>query len=351
MTKSKLSRTLPAEWAPQSGVMLTWPHSQGDWAANLDAVERVYLELAQAISPRELLLVVCHDLDHQQHVQQLFNTAGITPSQIRFALQASNDSWARDHGPITVAENNQLRLLDFRFNGWGGKYPHDLDNRITAGLHATGIFGATPLETLELVLEGGSIDSDGDGTLLTTRACLGHPGRNPQLSMLEVEQQLKALLGVERILWLEHGELAGDDTDSHIDMLARFCDPRTIAHSTCTDPGDVHFVELSAMQKELAAMRRLDGEAYELVALPIPQAIHNQEGQRLPASYANFLIINGAVLVPQYDDAADAVALARLTACFPTREVMGVNCRAVIEQFGSLHCLTMQLPEGVLNAT
>lgn len=342
-------RTLPAEWAPQSGVMLTWPHSQGDWAANLDAVERVYLALAQAICPRELLLVVCYDLDHQQHVQQIFNTAGLSQSQIRFALQASNDSWARDHGPISVTENNQLRLLDFRFNGWGGKYPHDLDNRITAGLHAAGIFGATPLETLELVLEGGSIDSDGEGSLLSTRACLGHPGRNPQLSMAGVEQQLKRLLGTDRILWLEHGELAGDDTDSHIDMLARFCDPRTIAYSACADPGDEHFEALSAMQQELAAMRRPDGQAYHLVALPIPQGIYNQQGKRLPASYANFLIINDAVLVPQYGDAADAVALARLTACFPTRKVMGIDCRAVIEQFGSLHCLTMQLPEGVLN--
>ncbi|NNF97072.1 MAG: agmatine deiminase family protein [Halobacteria archaeon] len=331
--------------------MLTWPHAHGDWAANLEAVERVYLDLAQAICSRELLLVTCYDLDHQKHVQQLLSTAGIPQSQIRFARQASNDSWARDHGPITITESGQPRLLDFLFNGWGGKYPHDLDNRITAGLKAAGIFGTTPMETLELVLEGGSIDSDGEATLLTTRACLGHPGRNPQFSMAGIEQQLKELLGVERILWLEHGALAGDDTDSHIDMLARFCDPQTIAHSTCTDPGDEHFVELSAMQQELAAMSRPDGQTYDLVALPIPQAIYNQEGQRLPASYANFLIINGAVLVPQYGDAADAVALERLTACFPTREVIGIDCRAVIEQFGSLHCLTMQLPEGVLNTT
>lgn len=351
MTSSKPSRTLPAEWAPQSGVMLTWPHARGDWATHLDAVEQVYLQLAQAICPHELLLVICDDLDHQQHVQHLLATAEITPSRIRFALQASNDSWARDHGPITVIENGQPHLLDFQFNGWGGKYPHDLDNRITAGLHAAGIFGTTPLESLELVLEGGSIDSDGNGSMLTTRACLGHPGRNPQLSLADIEQQLKILLGVERILWLEHGELAGDDTDSHIDMLARFCNPQTIAHSTCTDPNDEHFVEMVAMQQELAAMRRADGPAYDLVPLPIPEAIYNQQGNRLPASYANFLIINEIVLVPQYGDPADAVALERLAACFPTREVMGINCRAVIEQFGSLHCLTMQLPEGVLNAT
>ncbi len=351
MTKSMPSRILPAEWAPQSGVILTWPHAQSDWAANLEAVEQVYLELAQAICSRELLLVVCNDFDHQQHVQQRLNAASIAPSRIQFARQASNDSWARDHGPITILENGQPYLLDFQFNGWGGKYPHDLDNRITAGLHAAGLFGATPLETLELVLEGGSIDSDGEGTLLTTRACLGHPDRNPQHSITEIEQQLKEILGIEHVLWLEHGRLAGDDTDSHIDMLARFCDLQTIAHSACTDPSDEHFVELSAMQHELAAMRRPDGQAYHLVALPIPRAIYNKQGERLPASYANFLIINDAVLVPQYGDAVDALALDRLTACFPEREVMGINCRAVIEQFGSLHCLTMQLPEGLLNQT
>ena len=229
-------RTLLAEWAPQSGVMLTWPHPKGDWATNLDAVEQVYLQLAQAICPRELLLLVCRDHDHQQHVQQLLQTAGIALPRIRFALQPSNDSWARDYGPITTLENGQPHMLDFQFNGWGGKYPHHLDNRITPALHEAGIFGTTPLESLELVLEGGSIDSDGEGSLLTTRACLTHPGRNPQHAVNEIEQQLKALLGVERILWLKHGELAGDDTDSHIDMLARFCDPTTIAHSACIDP-------------------------------------------------------------------------------------------------------------------
>ena len=350
MTRSKSSRTLPAEWAPQSGVMLTWPHAHGDWATHLDAVEQVYLQLAQTICLHELLLVICHDPEHQTHVQRLLESVEIDPSRIRFARQASNDSWARDHGPITVSDNGQPRLLDFQFNGWGNKYPHDLDNRITAGLHAAGLFGATPLESHQLVLEGGSIDSDGEATLLTTRACLGHPGRNPQLSLADIEQQLKQLLGVERILWLEQGELVGDDTDSHIDMLARFCNPRTIAHSACTDPNDEHFASLSAMQQELATLRRSDGQAYDLVALPIPQAIYNQAGNRLPASYANFLIINEAVLVPLYGDPADALALERLGACFPTREVVGINCGAVIEQFGSLHCLTMQLPEGVLNA-
>lgn len=330
--------------------MLTWPHAQSDWHTILTAVEQVYLALAHEICQREKLLVVCYDMAHQQHIQELLQPQ-VDLQQVVFGIQPSNDSWARDHGPITVLQQQQPRLLDFQFNGWGGKYAHDLDNQITPALHTNGVFGTTPLEHSDIILEGGSIDSDGVGSLLTTRACLTHPGRNPQLSRSEIENRLKQLLGVKRILWLEHGWLAGDDTDSHIDMLARFCDARTIAYTACTDPGDEHYVELAALQQELATLTQPNGEPYELVALPIPQAILNQEGQRLPASYANFLIINGAVLVPQYDDPADAFALQQLTPCFPDREVIGINCRAVIEQFGSLHCLTMQLPAGVLQGS
>lgn len=347
MTAAPSDRYLPAEWAPQSGVMLTWPHAQSDWHAILAAVEQVYLTLAQEICQREKLLVVCYDTTHQQHIQALLQ-ARVDLHQVVFSVHPSNDSWARDHGPITVLLQQQPRLLDFQFNGWGGKYAHDLDNQITSLLHANGVFGATPLEHSDIILEGGSIDSDGEGSVLTTRVCLTHPGRNPHLSLPEIESRLKQLLGVKRILWLEHGWLAGDDTDSHIDMLARFCDAHTIAYTACSDPTDEHYAELAALQTELAGLRQQNGEAYKLVALPIPQAIINQEGQRLPASYANFLIINGAVLVPQYEDPADAIALQRLTPCFPDREVIGINCRAVIEQFGSLHCLTMQLPSGVL---
>jgi agmatine deiminase len=347
MTTTASGRSLPAEWAPQSGVMLTWPHAQSDWHANLVAVEQVYIDLARVICPREMLLVVCYDSEHQQHIQTLLEPHADL-KRIVFSVHPSNDSWARDHGPITILEQQRPRLLDFRFNGWGGKYAHDLDNRISAAVYADGVFGNTPLDHIDLILEGGSIDSDGEGSLLTTRACLMHTGRNPQLSLSQIEAELKSLLGVKRILWLEHGWLAGDDTDSHIDMLVRFCDPRTLAYTTCTDPADEHYAELAAMQAELSTLTQANGDAYTLVALPIPEAIFNQEGQRLPASYANFLILNEAVLVPQYDDPTDKIALQRLATCFPEREVIGINCRAVIEQFGSLHCLTMQLPAGVL---
>jgi len=197
------------------------------------------------------------------------------------------------------------------------------------------------------VLEGGSIDSDGQGTLLTTTACLLAPTRNPSLDQAGIESSLAQYLGVQRVLWLRHGRLEGDDTDSHIDMLARFCDPVTLAYSCCDDEADEHFAPLQAMKKELASFRTLAGEPYRLVPLPLPQAIFNAQGRRLPASYANFLIINNAVLVPLYDDHADEIAITNLQRCFPDRQIVGINCLAIIQQYGSLHCLTMQLPQGI----
>ena len=204
------------------------------------------------------------------------------------------------------------------------------------------------MQACEFVLEGGSIDTDGEGTLLTTTACLLTESRNPQLDQQQIEMRLKTELGVTRILWLQHGFLAGDDTDSHIDMLARFCAPDTIAFMQCDDPGDEHFESLAAMAQELRQFRTRDGQPYRLIGLPLPAAIYNSVGQRLPASYANFLIINDAVLVPQYNDRSDEIVLKRLAACFPDRQMIGIPCRALIEQYGSLHCLSMQFPDGVL---
>ncbi|MFL6647021.1 MAG: agmatine/peptidylarginine deiminase, partial [Sulfurifustaceae bacterium] len=239
-------------------------------------------------------------------------------------------------------------LLDFQFNGWGGKYAHDLDNLITRRLHEGDAFGSTSLETIDLILEGGAVEVDGSGTLLTTSRCLLAPTRNPRLAREAIEQELRDWLGLNRILWLEHGALEGDDTDSHIDTLARFCDARTIAYVTCDDPSDTHYRELKAMEAELKAFRAADGSPYRLVPLPWPRAQYDED-RRLPATYANFLIINGAVLVPTYRDPADAVALRRLGECFPGREIVGIDCLPAIAQNGSLHCLTMQLPEGVLS--
>jgi len=345
------SRRLPAEWETQSGVMLTWPHRNSDWAPLLDAAETVYQHIAAAINRFESLLIVCLDEPHQQQIHNSLRPHLTHAERVYFIQQPSNDSWSRDHGPLTVIEQGKFRLLDFQFNGWGNKYPFQLDNAISAALHRQQAFGDIPLQQPDWVLEGGSIDSDGQGTLLSTEACLLNTNRNGGMAKAEIETRLQRDLGAERVLWLKHGWLAGDDTDSHIDMLARFCDPHTVAFSRCADPHDVHYQPLAQMHEELQALRDAQGAAYKLVSLPIPDAIYDSAGERLPASYANFLIINGAVLVPQYQDEMDEVALARLRPCFLQRELIGIDCRTLIQQHGSLHCITMQLPQGVLPST
>ena len=339
---------LPPEWAPQSSAMLTWPRSDGDWSPDYASVERCHTQLASEISKHEQVLITCMDAAHADKIRRMVKAVGGRPERLHLYALPSNDAWARDHGPITVLKDGRPTLLDFVFNGWGAKYPHQDDNRITQALHARGAFGATPLESYELVLEGGSIEVDGEGTLLTTESCLLNPNRNPMLNRAQIEAQLRRRLGVDRFLWLKQGAIDGDDTDGHIDTLARFCDARTIAYQACDDRNDPHYSDLQAMAAELRALRRKDGEPYALVPLPWPQAIHDRTGRRLPATYANFLIINGAVLVPTYNDAADAAALAALQPAFPGREIVPVMCRALIYQYGSLHCVTMQLPSGIV---
>ncbi|MEZ5300098.1 MAG: agmatine deiminase family protein [Verrucomicrobiales bacterium] len=260
----------------------------------------------------------------------------------------TNDTWSRDFGPITVFEGGKPALLDFMFTGWGLKFPAFLDNLVSRRLHEQGVFGAVPMRRPGLVLEGGGIESDGSGTLLTTAECLLSPNRNPHLSQAEIEAVLAAWFGVDHFLWLRHGYLAGDDTDSHIDTLARLCPGDTIAYVRCDDPADEHFPALQAMAQELEAFRTRSGAPFRLVPLPWPDACFAEDGHRLPATYANFLILNRAVLVPTYGVPQDGAALEAVAACFPDREIIGIDCRALIEQHGSLHCISMQYPEGVL---
>jgi len=342
--KNTSPRRLPAEWEQQEAVLLTWPHAQSDWMPWLTQVDPVFVEITYQVTLRERLIVCCYNAEHKAHVQALLEQRGIKDTTVSFHVVPSNDSWVRDHGPITILEDGRPRLLDFTFNGWGGKFDSALDDQVTCRLHAQGTFGKTPLETIDLVLEGGSIEVDGAGTLLTTTQCLLSPQRNPHLGRAQIESRLGDLLGIERVLWLEHGHLAGDDTDSHIDTLARFCSPHTITYVACDDPRDEHYTSLKAMEIELKAFRTGAGEPYELIPLPWPQAKYDNTGQRLPASYANFLIINQAVLVPTYNDPADAEALERLQQGFPQHEIIGIPCSPLILQYGSLHCVTMQLP-------
>lgn len=341
---------LPPEWAPQAAVMLTWPHESADWWRWLDQVDRAFAEFAREIARHAAVLVTVRDAAHETRVREALAAAGAAVEQIRFFRAPADDAWVRDHGPLTVIRDGDPVLLDFRFNGWGQKYDAARDDALTAELHAMGAFGDAPREAVEFVLEGGSIETDGEGTMLTTTSCLMSPMRNPDWSRDEIDTLLRRAFGVERVLWLEHGALAGDDTDGHVDTLARFCDPRTIAWQSCDDPADEHHASLQAMGAELAALSTTDGEPYRLVPLPLPAAKHDEDGRRLPASYANFLIVNGAVLVPSYDDPADAVAAERLRGCFPEHDVVLVNGLPIVHQYGSLHCVSMQLPAGVIPA-
>jgi agmatine deiminase len=299
----------PAEWSPQSAVLLTWPHAQSDWAERLEAVEPAFAAIVAAIAARQLVMLVCYDAVQRVHVEQVLRAHAVNMANVSLYIAPSNDTWTRDYGPLTVMIDGRPHLIDFRFNGWGGKYPAELDDRITQRLQEQNAFGNTSVSYSSILLEGGSLDSDGAGTLLTTERCLLGPTRNPTMSKTDYERLFKTQLGVERVFWIVNGELAGDDTDGHIDMLARFCNRTTIAYMSCEDPHDDHYATLRRMHAELLLLRTTDGHAYQLVPLPLPQAKFNSDGRRLPASYANFLIINGAVLVPTYADPNDARAL------------------------------------------
>jgi len=342
MTGEKI--IFPAEWAAQSGVMLTWPHEKTDWAEMLDEVEVCFISIAKAIAEREKVLIVCQD---QLLLRNKLKECRV--ENLIFAELASNDTWARDHGAITVNIDGKLTLYDFTFNGWGLKFASNFDNQITGSLVRQGIFQNRIIykNQQNLILEGGSLESDGEGTILTTRDCLLSVNRNQHLSEEEIELKLKKLFGAEQILWLFSGYLSGDDTDSHVDTLARFCDPGTIAYVKCEDKNDEHYEALKNMEMELLSFRTLNNQPYNLIPLPMADAVYDGV-LRLPATYANFLIINGAVLVPFYDSPKDIIADSQLRRAFPDREIIGIDCRPLIMQHGSLHCVTMQFPKGVL---
>lgn len=331
----------PAEWEKQSFLQLTFPHANSDWNYMLDEVSKCFVEIAKAASRFQDVLVVCDDI---QRVKSYFQTS----ENIWFVQVESNDTWARDHGGITVVKDGKAEIQDYIFNGWGKKFEAGLDNQITQKLFEKGVFENCQIQSFDFVLEGGSLESDGKGTILTTAECLLSKNRNEMYSQEEIENYLKENLASKRILWLNSGYLAGDDTDSHIDTLARFCDEKTIAFVGCNSPDDEHFEALQQMKKELLLFRDFSGNPYHLVELPFPDACFDNEGNRLPATYANFTIINGAVLIPVYGVQQDEAALKILQQCFPEKEIIGINCRVLIEQHGSLHCVTMQYPESVI---
>lgn len=339
----------PAEWFPQSGVQLTWPHAATDWTDLLSEVDDCFVSIAyEVLVHNEKLLIVTPE---QKRIRTLL--AQRLPSRlldgIRYAECPTNDTWARDHAFLTLVSENGPRLLDFQFNGWGNKFPADLDNQINYRVKTqTELLNGSYEPHLDFVFEGGSIESNGHGTLLTTSECLLSPNRNPALTKLEIEERLLHYFHAEHVIWLDYGYLAGDDTDSHIDTLARFCPNNTIAYVQCTDPADEHYEALCAMEEQLKTFGI--SEKWNLIPLPLPSPIFDPEdGHRLPATYANFLILNNAVLMPTYGQSDnDDQARRQLQKAFPRYDIVPVDCRVLIRQHGSLHCSTMQFPVGVL---
>lgn len=393
---------LKAEWERQSAIFMAFPHQNSDWAEHIDRARECFLDIIEHIVCFEFVIlcidtqdddgfeIVKRHFSHSQKaldsintqddefIKNLFNQSvphtliqnpkskyladfgGNSAFSLHIVRVPTNDTWARDFGAISVelespqnlAENpsqnmaqnkagqrdKQIQLLDFTFNGWGLKYPAFYDNKITRSL-----FKADCVTQMDMVLEGGSIDSNGAGVLLTNTQCLLESNRNPHLCQAEIESKLKAYFGLDSVLWLTQGYLAGDDTDSHIDTLARFISKDTIAYVKCEDEKDEHFQSLALMESELQALCQANGEPYKLVTLPFTQAIFDEQGQRLPSSYANFLFVNGALLVPTYGDINDEKAIKILAQALPSHRVVGIDCRSLILWHGSLHCVTMQM--------
>ena len=336
---------LPAEWEPQSAVLIAWPHAGTDWAERLASVETTYIALAAAVVRFQSLIIVVPDAELHAHVEARLHEHGVDPQRVRFVELPYDDTWLRDSGPITLsAGDDKYQLTDFRFTGWGGKFGSAQDDALVAGLVDAGVFGKASHRRIDWALEGGAIESDGEGTVLTTWRCLVQ--RHPEQTREDMSAILRDGLQADRVLWLDYGYLEGDDTDAHIDTLARFAPGDRIVFQACDDASDPHHEELQRMAGELAALRTRDGRPYQLYPLPWAEPILD-EGRRLAASYANYLIVNGAVLVPAYGDKADDEAARIIGSAHPSREVVQVPCRALIWQNGSLHCITMQLPAGL----
>lgn len=347
---TKQNYIFPAEWHRQGCVQLTWPHADTDWQPYLDEIQETFVQIAKAVAQYERLIIAARNTDD---VRSLLEES-LTAEEIqRVSIYEcdNDDTWARDHAFITLVGTEKgapCHLLDFRFNGWGEKFDAGKDNAINRTLYNKGVFhGCERIDCDDFVLEGGSVESDGQGTVLTTSVCLMAPNRNQPMTQDEVEAVLKERLCARKIVWLDHGQLIGDDTDGHIDTIARLCPGNTVLYVGCDDDADPQYTDLKALEKQLREATNADGIPFRLLRLPMPDAIHF-DGERLPATYANFLILNGAVIVPTYDQPDnDALALSLVAEAFPGYDIIGIDSRIIIRQHGSIHCLTMQYPEEV----
>ena len=322
-------KRLIAEFEDQSFTQIIFPHAATDWAPYLDEAQTTFIDIINTIIQFQKCLVIC---DNVENVQRHFS-----PNKNLFFIQyLTDDTWARDTSALCINnEENTTTLLDFTFNAWGNKFTATKDNAMSRALQKC---YKAPMQSIDFVLEGGGIESNGEDTLLTTTTCMLNPNRNPDLNNIEITNQLKEYFGAKHILYLNHGYLAGDDTDSHIDTLARFINADTIMYVECSDKDDEHYHQLQLMKEELQMIAK--ERSLNLIALPLPDAIY-YDNERLPATYANFLFVNNAVLVPVYNVKQDKKALEIFQKTFPYKEVVPIDSSILIRQHGSLHCVTM----------
>ena len=340
---------LPAEWYPQSGMQLTWPHAATDWAPYLDEITLTFVQFAEAIASREPLLIAT-SVPRQTESTLSHALSAEAFANVRIVACPTHDTWARDHGGLSLIGVEDT-ICDFKFNGWGEKFAWQKDNAINLQLYYQGAFQAALENHTGFVLEGGSIESDGKGTIFTTSQCLLAPHRNQPFTRIDIEKQLLNYFHAKRIVWLDYGNLVGDDTDGHIDTIVRVAPHDTLLYVGCDDASDEQYADFQALEKQLKSVLTYEGYPYRLLRLPMPDPIYD-DGDRLPATYANFLIINGAVIYPTYNQPEkDEEASRQIQLAFPDREIIGVDSRTIIRQHGSIHCLTMQLPEGTIRET
>jgi agmatine deiminase len=343
-TPTALGFRMPAEWEPHAATWLAWPHKEESWPGNFAPIPSVWVAMVRALAPHEHVNILVNDAAAAAAVRALLHAARVPGQAVSFHVIPTNDAWARDHGPTFVTRqaggSTELAAIDWIYNAWGGKYPPWDDDDVVPQKIAP-LLGIRLFEP-GIVLEGGSIDVNGYGTLLTTEACLLNPNRNPHLSRAQIEQYLRDYLGVRHILWLGDG-IVGDDTDGHIDDLTRFVAPTTVLTVLESNPRDENYERLQANYERLRHMTDQDGRALRVLTLPMPQPVYYEE-QRLPASYANFYIANDVVLAPVFNDPHDVEALRTLQEVFPGRRIVGMPARELVWGLGAFHCVTQQQP-------
>ena len=337
-----LGYRMPAEWEPHQSTWISWPHNDETWPDELVHVESTMADLVKVLSRSEPVRINVHSDEQKRRAVAALDKAGAT-GDVRFHPIPTNDAWIRDYGPIfVVGTHNELAATVWGFNSWGGKYPpYDLDD--AAGTKMAETLGV-PTYDGDMILEGGSIEVNGEGVLVTTESCLLNDNRNPNLGRAEIEDRLRRFLGVRQIVWLREG-IAGDDTDGHIDDIARFVSPRTMVAAMPSDPSSADYEVLHDCVERLRTTQLEGGDAIQVLELPMPSPL-TLKNERMPASYANYYVGNRTVVVPTFDDPNDELAISTLRRSFPTRDVVGIDCRRLIWGLGAFHCLTQQVPRG-----